>query len=69
MREELLSILKNNSATLQGTNNKTAFIDLKLDVWRIRYVRAIRQFRDKQNALIAYLDDTRLNENYRKRKS
>ncbi|GAV01380.1 hypothetical protein RvY_12103 [Ramazzottius varieornatus] len=39
-----------------------------LKVRRIRYIRAVRQFRQK-NALIAFLDETWLNENYQFRKS
>ena len=48
---------------------KHLFIDPRLKVWRIKYVRAIRQFRNNDNALIAYLDETWLNENYRKKRT
>ncbi|GAV06890.1 hypothetical protein RvY_16801 [Ramazzottius varieornatus] len=49
-------------------STKHLFDDPSLNVRRIRYIRAVRQFRQK-NALIAFLDETWLNENYQFRKS
>ncbi|GAU99375.1 hypothetical protein RvY_10391 [Ramazzottius varieornatus] len=49
-------------------STKHLFGDPSLKVRRIRYIRAVRQFRQK-NALIAFLDETWLYENYQFRKS
>ncbi|GAV07366.1 hypothetical protein RvY_17205 [Ramazzottius varieornatus] len=48
--------------------SKSTIHDVSLKVRRIRYIQAVRQFRQK-NALIAFLDETWLNENYQFRKS
>ena len=67
-KSTLYRVLRRMGFRYRDRSTKHLFGDPSLKVRRIRYIRAVRQFRQK-NALIAYLDETWLNENYQFRKS
>jgi hypothetical protein len=67
-KSTLYRVLRRMGFRYRDRSTKHLFGDPSLKVRRIRYIRAVRQFRQK-NALIAFLDETWLNENYQFRKS
>ncbi|GAV04379.1 hypothetical protein RvY_14665 [Ramazzottius varieornatus] len=61
-------VLRRMGFRYRDRSTKPLFGDPSLKVRRIRYIRAVCQFRQK-NTLIAFLDETWLNENYQFRKT
>ncbi|GAU97806.1 LOW QUALITY PROTEIN: hypothetical protein RvY_09037 [Ramazzottius varieornatus] len=67
-KSTMYRVLRRMGFRYRDRSTKHLFGDPSLKVSRIRYIRAVRQFRQK-NALIAFLDETYLIENYQFRKS
>ncbi|GAU97327.1 hypothetical protein RvY_08646 [Ramazzottius varieornatus] len=67
-KSTMYRVLRRMGFRYRDRSTKHLFGDPSLKVRRIRYIRAVRQFRQKK-ALIAFLDETWLNENYQFRKS
>ncbi|GAU89377.1 hypothetical protein RvY_01932 [Ramazzottius varieornatus] len=67
-KSTMYRVLRRMGFRYRDRSTKHLFGDPSLKVRRIRYIRAVRQFR-QTNALIAFLDETWLNENYQFRKS
>ncbi|GAU96188.1 hypothetical protein RvY_07671 [Ramazzottius varieornatus] len=66
-KSTMYRVLRRMGFRYQDRSTKHLFGDPSLKVRRTRYIRAVRQFRQK-NALITFLDETWLNEDYQFRK-
>ncbi|GAV01126.1 hypothetical protein RvY_11885 [Ramazzottius varieornatus] len=67
-KSTMYRVLRRMGFRYRDRSTKHLFGDPSLKVRRIRYIRAVRQFRQK-NALISFLDETGLDENYQFRKT